>query len=316
MHNSCLTYLIKYYDEERIHAGKDPIPHNVVWTDNCPTQYKCRQNFVNVAHASSFHNNKCTITHKFAQKYRFKGSWDATGKLIKKRILNNEFKFDRCADAFDCYKKLSRNQFQYGLAKDGSELKYEKLKEYEEQGDARVLKNTGLTTRRTMIGLAVETQDLYNDLIISNDHIVLTNRTLIPDMIPIKNTLKISQVAGSLNPHADGVWDLSTAYLPCSCPPCRRKIVVQKECLYYTQRNIGQHKAVQICEKIGDKYGVSKMTVKELKQELSARQISTVGLKAVLVLRLVALLESEDSEIINNDVDTDDNNLQECGSVI
>ena len=185
MHNSCLTYLIKYYNEERIQAGKDPIPHNVVWTDNCPTQYKCRQNFVNVAHAASLHNNKCTITHKFAQKYRFKGSWDATGKLIKKRILNNEFKFDRCADAFDCYKKLSRNQFQYGLAKDGSELKYEKLKEYEEQGDARVLKNTGLTTRRTMIGLAVETQDLYNDLIISNDHIVLTNRTLIPDMIPI-----------------------------------------------------------------------------------------------------------------------------------
>ena len=57
--------------------------------------------------ASSFHNNKCTITYKFVQKYRFKGSWDATGKLIK-RILNNEFKFDWCVDAFDCYKKLSR----------------------------------------------------------------------------------------------------------------------------------------------------------------------------------------------------------------
>ena len=82
--------------------------------------------------------------------------------------------------------------------------------------------------------------------------------------------------------------------------------MVQKECLYYTQRNIGQHKAAQICEKIGDKYGVSKMTVKAMKQEISARQILIVGLKAVLLLRLVALLESEDSEISDNDGDNKD----------
>ena len=30
MHNSCLTYLIKYYDEERIHDGEDPLLHNIV----------------------------------------------------------------------------------------------------------------------------------------------------------------------------------------------------------------------------------------------------------------------------------------------
>ena len=60
---------------------------NVVWTDNYPTEYKCRQNFLNVAQAAKHHENKTVIIHKFAQKYRFKGSWDATGKNVKERYL-------------------------------------------------------------------------------------------------------------------------------------------------------------------------------------------------------------------------------------
>jgi hypothetical protein len=94
-HNACLTYIIRHYDGLRIVAGKQEIPSNIVWTDNCPTQYKCRQHFVNVAKASSLHNNKTSITHKFAVKYRFKGSWDATGKLVKQQIFINEMKYDR-----------------------------------------------------------------------------------------------------------------------------------------------------------------------------------------------------------------------------
>ena len=44
-HNACLTYIIKHYDGIRIVAGKQEVPSNIVWTDNCPTQYKCRQNW-------------------------------------------------------------------------------------------------------------------------------------------------------------------------------------------------------------------------------------------------------------------------------
>ena len=83
-HNACTTHIINYYDKERTDAGKDTIPMNMVWTDNCPTQYKCRQNFWKVA--SSGTTNNSVIIHKFAQKFRFKGPWDATGKLVKQAI--------------------------------------------------------------------------------------------------------------------------------------------------------------------------------------------------------------------------------------
>lgn len=63
---------------------------NIIWTDNYPTQYKCRQSFWKVA--SSGTTNKSKIVHKFAQKYRFKGSWDTTGKIVKEAIMNNELR--------------------------------------------------------------------------------------------------------------------------------------------------------------------------------------------------------------------------------
>ena len=52
---------IKHYDEERQINNKLPIPINVMWTDNCPTQYKCRQNFLNVAQAAKHHGNKTVM---------------------------------------------------------------------------------------------------------------------------------------------------------------------------------------------------------------------------------------------------------------
>ena len=56
------------------------------------------------------------------------------------------------------------------------------------------------------------------------------------------------------------------------------------------------------------------MTVKELKHELSAQHILTVGLKIVLVIQLITLLENEDVEVINDDMD-DANNVQEENNI-
>ena len=68
-HNACLTYLIKYYDGIRAKDNKPPIPINVVWTDNCPGQYRCRQNFLNVATTAKHHDNKTIVVHKLAENY-------------------------------------------------------------------------------------------------------------------------------------------------------------------------------------------------------------------------------------------------------
>jgi len=129
----------------------EPIPQNIVWTDNCPTQYKCRQNFLKVATFATNHNSKSILTHKFVQKYRFKGSWDATGKIVKQRILNNKLKYYRFANAWDCYVKLSKY-----LTKNGEEARRKKFEQYERDGDEPVLKNTTLSTRRTFIGFGTE----------------------------------------------------------------------------------------------------------------------------------------------------------------
>ena len=146
-HNACLTYLIKYYDEIRATDNQPPIPINVVWTDNCPGQYRCRQNFLNVATAGKHHDNKTVVVHKLAQKFRFKGSWDATGKLVKERIVNNELKYDRCSNAMDCYLKLTRD-----LTQDGSQNRMQKLVKYEEDGDTRALKtHRSLRHRLTLV---------------------------------------------------------------------------------------------------------------------------------------------------------------------
>ena len=90
-HNATLTHLINFYDSER------KIDNNVVHTDNCAGQYKCRHNFWKIA--TSFNDRSSRIVHKFAEKYCFIGSWDATGKLVKAAILKNEMKYERWADA-------------------------------------------------------------------------------------------------------------------------------------------------------------------------------------------------------------------------
>ena len=112
-HNACLSYLVKFYDKELEIQNKPPIANKIIHTDNCPTQYKCRQNFLRLASAGESHPTR--FIHKFPQKFGFKGPWDATGKLIKSTILRNELRLNRCANALDCYYQLKRD-----LNKDGT----------------------------------------------------------------------------------------------------------------------------------------------------------------------------------------------------
>ena len=113
-HNACLTYLIDFYDKERQCNNKQPIPNNIVYTENCPTQYKRWQKFLKLATYGETMNTR--MIHKFAQKFCFKGPWDVNEKLVKGTILRNGLKMDRCDNAFDCYIKLNQD-----LTKDGKE---------------------------------------------------------------------------------------------------------------------------------------------------------------------------------------------------
>ena len=94
--------MIKYYDKKkRAESNLPKIPNNIVWTDQCGSQYKCRHNFLKVA--TSYHPHGSRIIHKFAIKYNFKGSWDATSKIVRHFVLKSELKFIRIANAIDLY---------------------------------------------------------------------------------------------------------------------------------------------------------------------------------------------------------------------
>jgi hypothetical protein len=193
-HDACIKYIQSFYDNERTEKGLPPIAIHIIWTDNCPTQYKCRHNFYNVATFGSNVAHHSQQVHTFGQKYRFKGPWDATGKIVKQRILNNELKNLRCANAWDCYVKL-REQ----MTKDGTKDHISKLFEYEQNGDVNVLKNTTFTCKRTFIGYCTEDKSEYDGLVSVPEykHIVYTDRTSAkPDMVPLDKTQMLGQVHG------------------------------------------------------------------------------------------------------------------------
>ena len=187
-HNACTTHIINYYEKERVEARKDTILMNIVWTDNCLIQYKCCQNFWKVALSAMA--NKAIIVHKLAQNVRFKGPWDATGKLIKQVIQNNEL-----CNAWDYYIKMKRD-----LTRNGQEEKTRNLLEYEQYQDILLLNNTPFTTRHIHIGFGTKKLEDLNTLKLHHCNIFYTNRSNIEDMNVVANTLKISQVSGELQP--------------------------------------------------------------------------------------------------------------------
>ena len=225
-HNAVLSYLIKFYNMEREAQGKQPIPNNIIHTDNCPTQYKCRQNFYHIATCGQ--KFPCRIVHKFAQKFGFKGPWDATGKIVKQAIKNCELQFKRCANAIDCYDNIRER-----LAQDGSGKRQNQWKKWELEKNEEILTKRVFRTNRTFIGLAAETKEEYDELVASGrEHVVFTNREHVPDMKAIPGTQKIYQATGI----CVGEKTLTTAELQCSCGPCRSNPGNTETCLYKDQR--------------------------------------------------------------------------------
>lgn len=292
--NACLTYLIKYYDEIHATDNQAPIPINVLWTDNCPGQYRCRQFFLNVATKAKHHDNKTIVVHKLAMKYRFKGSWDATGKLAKERTMNNELKLDCCFNAMVCYLKLTRD-----LAQDGSQSKMQKLVKYEEDGDARVLKNTPFTATQTHIGFRTEDKNEYTSLLSHPDlkHIIYTPQDKVPDMETIKGTMLIAQVNGCEKPNSDGKWSIQHSILPCFCASCRDNPTDYKSYLFHTERETKQEiislSGEPKARDNNDLHDLKARTVNQLKDELRERCLPLSGLKPELVSCLTNTLTVE-----------------------
>lgn len=303
-HHACLKYIIKYYDKKRVDEGLQPILNNIVHTDNCPTQYKCRQNFYKVATFRSAYNHMCRLIHKFAQKYRFKGSWDAIGKIVKERILNHELKNWRCATAWDCYILLKNDLFD----KERRDKLFEKLDKYERERDEKILQNTTFTSRNTYVGYVTEDSREFDALqgLPEHEHTVFTERENIePDMKPLKHTLQVSQVQGDIAPNpVTGKWKITSSFLPCSCLHCRNDPgTCFENCLYKLDRKLVQHDVNMKGEgdnSNSDDLGLHNMTRELLRLELNERGIRTPS--SLKKEQLVELLrEAIESDLVNDD---------------
>ena len=263
-------------------------------TDNCAPQYKCRQNFLQVATACNKRDG--TVVHKFAQKYRFKGSWDATGKLIKQAINRLEMRNERLPDAKTCYFKLREE-----LGKDGTELKTRRLLEYERLNNRKMIKNTTLTSRRTFIGLGVENEDEYNELKQEekNRHIVYTNRTRVPDMKRVPGTQDFFQVQGHKEQLENGNYKLDTFHLQCSCSNCRRNPQDVEAC-HYLQDRKWKRVEVSEMEKENDieynKEYYQNLTVTALKEMLREKNLPVSGRKDEIIQRIMLPPDFSDEE--------------------
>jgi hypothetical protein len=285
-----------------------PIDIHIVHTDNSPTQYKCRQNFLNVAEWASHQEYRGRLLHKFGQKYRFKGSWDATGKHVKQRILNNELKNLRCKNAWYCYTNL-----RVQMSKNGKEELISKLEEHEKNGDMNVLKNTTFTTKRTFIGYATKDRS-ENDSLVEHtnyDHLVYTDRseTNKRDMLPLDKTQMLEQVHGKCTVNLiTKKWQLTSSILPCACPTCRIKPSDYQNCLYKDDRKSTKidikMRGESINENPDDIYGYMVLTVAELKTKLNGRGIATP--KRLKKRESVALLTQAVEDEYANDDDGDE----------
>ena len=235
-----------------------------------------------------------TVVHKFAQKYRFKGSWDATGKLVKQAINHLEMKNERLPDAKTCYFKLREE-----LGKDGTKLKMRRLLEYERLNDKKMLKNTTLTSRRTFIGLGVENKDEYNKLKEDekNLHIVFTNRTSVPDMKRVPGTQHFFQVQGQKEQLDNVNYNLDTFHLQCSCSNCRTDPQDVEACHYLQGRKwkifevseLGNNDKIEY-----DKEYYEKFTVAALKEMLRENNLPVSGRKDELIKRIMSPPEFSD----------------------
>ena len=79
MHNVSLDALIDFYKIKFRQEFGVELRKVIVWTDNAPHQYRCRQNFIKVASCPERHPG-IVIVHRLAVVDNFKGIHDAVGK--------------------------------------------------------------------------------------------------------------------------------------------------------------------------------------------------------------------------------------------
>jgi hypothetical protein len=277
--------------------------HWTVWTDNCSAQYKCNQNFLKVARFASTVEG-VTIVHRFAQKYHFKGVWDAAGKVVKKEMRDLELSRKggaRLPNALACFLVL-RRRLGRGIKRRND---YDAL---EAARDAKVLEKGHFTVSSRIFGYVTEDREEFEKLSNEYYHIVYSDRVHVPQGTKVKQTLKLHQVSGSLYPNQNdsNKWKLHVSCMPCSClscrgvvaDPCKFQHITKPRSYWVRERNDNSERTRQLQqqyeplkERLQQLFGVNDVTkMVQDKLRLLGQPIS--GLKHIVGQRLLDFLDA------------------------
>lgn len=240
-HNASLDMIVKYYNQT---LGQQ-INTVTVWTDNCPNQYKCKQNFLKIA-TFALRSKGIVLRHRFAQKYHFKGVWDGAGKVVKDHIRNEENSMrKRYATAKDCFENLRGGILETRVCESR-----DRWLELERDRSSKLLGRKPFTHTRRHFGFATDKEDEWRDLCerYQGAPIAFTDRDNVPTMKTIEGTRTLHSVEGSRFVRVQkGEWEhrLTIASMPCHCTHCRNdSLTEQQKCRY---KNIRDSREKFVC---------------------------------------------------------------------
>ena len=230
MHNVCLDHLIEMYRASfQQRFGTDVLRHVVVWTDNAPTQYSCRQIFIKVASVEERHPG-VKLTHCLAVVDNFKGYHDAIGKDPARLVKALELMGIRSPNALGVFKNCTEH-----LQKTHGQTKW---KQCEVDKDARLKKKGRFGMDSRTVWFVAETREEQDKLLVEHPgKILLCDRSFILDTRghqAVDNTTQLHEfrsVAEQVPEKHPRKWPAHTAKLPCKCVLCHQDPTNNK-CVY------------------------------------------------------------------------------------
>jgi len=258
MHNVGFDDLTNTYKQIFIDKMGVPLENIIIWTDNAPNQYRCRQNFLKVASIEERHPG-IRVTHRLAVPHNFKGNHDAVGKDPAQIVKKLELIGIRSPTAY----KVFENCFKY-LEKTDEVTQW---KEYEKTGDAR-LKNKGrygMDSRTVHYVLCDGDEDYEGKLVeYSAKHpgrILFCDRRNIQDTHskqPLNNTNNLHEVRSVATevptwpPNKQPrPWPVVTSVFPCNCIRCNAD-PNNTTCIYAPWRKTRQEIMKEAVRKVVD----------------------------------------------------------------
>jgi hypothetical protein len=234
-HNACLEEIVNHYQAKRSRDNGTPLTRIRIWTDNCGSQYKCRHNFWKIATFPS-RVAGVEVWHRFAQKYDFKGVWDAAGKVVKQKIRTCEIeRKKRFPTAWSCFVDLPLLLGKLAPKTDWKQLEREK--------DPKLLQKGIFVNSNRYFGYVSDIKEEYQLERNNYRHVVYADRENVPSTKRVDDTLKLHSVCGGregrLTAQLDGTdaqeWKLRVAFMPCVCRSCRGE--VDEQCPFIDLRN-------------------------------------------------------------------------------